>query len=125
MKTQYLERPELIKSGDRAGEVINVKVKEPYTIESFCLFIEMTVQWFFKTMNEESDNKDNDLVEALIYVSTQIKRHQISGGINGVFNPMVVSRLNNLSDTVNQVNTGKSTDIKINVNGKDIDITAE
>lgn len=115
MKTQYLERPELIKSGEQAGTVINVQIKEPYTIESFCLFVGMTVQTFHNHLNKESDNIDESLFESIAYVNTQIKKQQIAGGLNGVFNPMVVSRLNSLND---------NSTVNMNANVAQINLTA-
>ena len=115
MKNQYLEKPELIKSGERAGEVIYIKVYKPYTIESFCLFAGMNTDTFYSLLKGESENIDNNLTEAITRVHELIREQQISGGINGVYNPMTVARLNNLND---------NSTVNLNANVAQINLTA-
>ena len=38
MQNYYYLRPELIKGGDYAGQVVNVKIPKPYSVVSFCAF---------------------------------------------------------------------------------------
>jgi len=126
ISTQYFERPELIKSGERAGEVIYIKVYKPQTIESFCLYIDMDLKTYYNYINGNSDNIDENLIQNLMYVHTSIKDSQISGATVNVYNPMIVSRVNGLTETQQLEVTGnKLQAININVNGSDIDITSD
>lgn len=139
---QFTEKPELIKSGDRAGEVIYIKVPDPMQIKSFLLFANMNEKTFFNYVNEansvfsteisqddfnklsEEEKEHRNVLQAFTRVYTEIQSKQIAGGLNNVLNPIVVSRLNGLKDSqeVEHLNQ-KQPDINININGKQIDIT--
>jgi len=126
LSNQYFERPELIKSGERAGEVIYIKVYKPQTVESFCLFIDMDLKTYYNYLNGNSDNIDEQLIQSLTRVHMSIRDSQISGATVNVYNPMIVSRVNGLTETQQLEVTGnKLQAININVNGLDIDITSD
>lgn len=115
MKTQVFERAEAIKSGERAGDIIYIPVQKPYTIESFCLFSGIEVRTYFNYLNGNSENADDNLIQSLTYVNTEIKNQQVQGGVSGMFNPMLVARINQITD---------NSTVNLNANVAQINLTA-
>ena len=103
---QFDIRKELLKTGERAGEVVDVKLSKPLTIASFCLFIGTTESafksWIDNYLNDDDDNGYNEeeraMMKFIAQVRDEIKDFQLSGAVNGVYNKRIVSRLNGLSD---------------------------
>ena len=125
IKTQTYERPELIKSGERAGEVINVLIKRPQTIISFCYFAEIEPKTFYNYLNasEEDDKIDKELFHIITYVSNQIKDEMIAGAGVNVYNSNIVARLVGLTDKQEVHHTGESQSVNISIDGQKLDLT--
>jgi len=88
---------ELLKSGERAGEIVDVDVTPPLTIVGFCVFCEISKAIFFEWLSDIN----NPLFDISMRIREQIEHNQISGAALDIFNPSIVARLNGLSDTVN------------------------
>ena len=88
---------ELLKSGERAGEIVDIDVTPPLTIVGFCVFCDISKAIFFEWL---SDN-NNPLFDISMRIREQIEHNQISGAALDLFNPSIVARLNGLTDTVN------------------------
>jgi hypothetical protein len=101
LSTQYFERPELIKSGERAGEQNNVRISKPPTVQGFCLYSGFHVESFYDWLRRESDNIDDSLFQAISRVHDYIKDYQVAGAMTNVFNPLVVLRVNGIGENVN------------------------
>lgn len=127
---QFTLKPELIKSGERAGEVIYIQVPDPMQIRMFCNFAgieERTLYNYANKLIEVTENEESEaLFQAFTYVYNEITGKQVAGGLNGVYNPMIVARLNGLKDSQEINQTGSVNQaININVNGSEIDITSD
>ena len=128
---QYLEhrakefdiRYELIKSGEQAGTVVEIKLPKVPTITSFCHFIGILEKTFFNWINEESENIDKELLHFITYVRAEIKDKQLSGAVNNVYNATITSRMNNLSDNLQIEHSGQSQAVNINIDGSKLDLT--
>ena len=113
LKTQPYYKADLIKSGERAGEQVNIEIEKPPTIEGFCLFTMkegkiLNKQTIYRAMEKYNSSGDNEISEdeyelfnAFTYVYEYIKDKQIGGAINNLYNPMLVARINNITETVN------------------------
>ena len=126
-------RPELIKGGDYAGQVVNVKIPKPYSIASFCMFAEISTTTFFKYCDKDSEDFNTckgdmleeriKLLEVALYVKEAIQDHQIGGATAGIYNANIVARVNAITDNVNVNNTGTKETININIDGKKVDLS--
>ena len=131
MYTQYLDnlsnqslyRPEVIKSGELAGKIIQVEIKVPPTILGFCIFADIDKQTYYNYINADSSNIDTKLIDIFTRVDDDIKNKQITGATVNMYNGSIVARLNGLSDTMNVNNTGDQPAINISIGAKAIDLT--
>lgn len=101
MKTQYVLKPELIKSGERAGEQVDIKIRKPLTIISFCHFIDISTVQYFNHINGEYKDNEPELFNIFTRVHESIRDEQISGATVNVYNGAIVARLNGLNETIN------------------------
>lgn len=116
-------RNELIKSGERAGEQIPVRVDVPPNIWGFCLFADIDRKTYYKYLNgDEDSNIDKQLVHIFTRVDDDIKQKQITGAAVNLYNANIVARLNGLKE-VQQVEQTNPEQIIINVNGSKVDLT--
>ena len=112
--TQFDIKYDCIRSGERAGETIEIKIPRVPTIATFCHFIGITEKTFYNWLNEVVDIND-DLLQLVDRIREEIRDIHLSGAMNGIYNPLIVSRINNLNDTVNvQVNEQPVVNININ-----------
>ena len=104
--TQFDVRKELLKTGERAGEVIDVKLPKPLTILSFCLFIGTTESAFKNWIDSYVDNDDSKgyneeekaMLKFIAQVRDEIKDFQLTGAMNGIYNERIAARINGLND---------------------------
>lgn len=96
MTKKVWNNKEPIKSGDMAGKVMNVPTQTPMSIETFCLYADISVQTFY---NYES-NKDG--YEAFFEIITRIRAiiesNQFEGATVGAYNPNIIARKLGLID---------------------------
>lgn len=80
-------RQELIKSGSRAGELIEVPVVRPFTIEGLCVFCGISVDTFcrYETMP--------DFGQVTVHLREIIRQNQIEGECVGAYNAAVIGRM--------------------------------
>ena len=67
-KTQFDIKYDCIRSGERAGETIEIKIPKVPSIASFCHFIGITEKTFWNWINNEVDISD-DLLQLTTRVS--------------------------------------------------------
>lgn len=116
-------RNELIKSGERAGEQIPVRVDVPPNIWGFCLFAEINRQTYYTYVNGgEDSNIDKELIDIFTRVDDDIKQKQITGAAVNLYNANIVARLNGLKE-VQQVEQTTPEQINITIDGTKIDLT--
>ena len=116
-------RNELIKSGERAGEQIPVRVDVPPNIWGFCLFVKIDRVTYYKYVNGgEDSNYDKELINIFTCVDDDIKQKQITGATVNLYNANIVARLNGLKD-VQQVEQTNPEQINISIDGMKIDLT--
>ena len=119
---EYDSRFEPIKSGERAGEIIEIKMPKVPTILSFCHFIGITEKTFFNWINAESVNIDEELLQFITYVQEDMKDYRLSAAMNNTINPQLVSRFDSYKD-VQQVEQTNPEQINISIDGMKIDLT--
>ena len=119
---KYDSRFEPIKSGERAGEIIEIKIPKVPTILSFCHYIGITEKTFFNWINAESKNIDKELLQFVTYVQEEMKDDRLSAALNNTINPQLISRLDGYKE-IQQVENTNQEQIVININGSKVDLS--
>ena len=88
-------KKECIKSGDSAGTVFDVPISLPLTIESFCVFANVSMQTF---SNYEKKEGYEDYFGVTTRIRTVIEAEQLEGAVIGAYNPNIVARKLGLAD---------------------------
>lgn len=96
----------------RTGEVIEIPIDRPLTIEGFFTFAWDRIgdihAYFYN-----KDNQYPDFSTIVMRVKESIREQQISGGMGGVYNANLTARLNGLTDKVqNEITTPGKLEIK-------------
>jgi hypothetical protein len=85
-----------IKSGDMAGTLIDVPTQTPMSIESFCIFADISTETFRNYESKEETYKD--FFEVTTRIRTIIESQQFEGATVGAFNPNIIARKLGLQD---------------------------
>ncbi|MFV0419346.1 MAG: terminase small subunit [Dysgonomonas sp.] len=85
-------KKEAIKSGTRTGEIIEVPVSRPYTIEGLCVHIGICVKTFYNYENRE------EFLPVISHIRQVIQQNQIEGAIIGAYNANIISRILGYAD---------------------------
>jgi hypothetical protein len=120
---QYDIRYELIKSGEKAGTTAEIKIPKVPTIASFCHYINTTEKTFNNWLNEVSEEIDDDLLQFITYVREEIKDLQYSGAVNGIYNSMIVARMNGITEQVHINQNININAIPVHLSNTIIDLT--
>jgi hypothetical protein len=111
-----MHRNELIKSGDRVGEQIAVRIDIPPTVLGFCIFANIDKSVYYDYLNGNNEKVTKEITNIFTRVDDDIKNKQITGATVNLYNGNIVSRLNGLTDNMN-INTNEQPSININIAG--------
>ena len=91
-----LYRNEAIKSGDRAGEIIQIPTERPMTIQGLCIYLDIS----FETFNNYGSNQDpwKDFFAIVTRIREIIKDQKLAGAIIGAYNANIVARELGMAD---------------------------
>lgn len=98
-------RTDFIKSGERAGELVDIFVKTPYTVQGLIVHLEITPTTYYEYCDPDIHP---DFASILTYAKARIDAQLVEGGTNNLFNPTIVSRLLGLRDNVDVTSEGQS-----------------
>lgn len=102
-------KKELMRSGDRKGEIVDVPMHRPYLLVGLCVYCGISE----KTFHEYEANPK--LKEAAAHIRDIIKQNQLEGATLGAYNSNLVSRLLGLTDTQDQIGLSGGQSLTINV----------
>lgn len=85
-------KTEMMKSGDRKGDVIDIPIGRPFTIVGLCVFCGISESTLKKY------ESDNDFKIVISHLRDIIRQEQLEGAALGRYNATVVSRLLGLAD---------------------------
>lgn len=85
-------KKEGVKSGAKTGNIIEVPVPRPYTIEGLCVRMGISKQDFLNYENNSTFSP------AIAHIREVIRQHQIEGAIIGIYNTGIVSRMYGMTD---------------------------
>jgi len=100
MSTQYDIKIDFIKSGERAGEPIEIKLPKIKSIEGFCLFIDMNPKTFYNYLNAESSNIDDALLHTITRIRTELMEIRKSLALNNIINPQFLMAIDGYKQNV-------------------------
>lgn len=80
-------KKELMRSGDRKGEMVEVPVSRPYTIAGMCVYCGISQSTFGAYM------KDETMKSAAEHLTDIICQNQLEGAIIGAYNSSFVSHI--------------------------------
>ena len=95
------KRKELIRSGEMAGQIVEIPLEQPLTLDGFCLFSGISYQTIKGYCSEECEKTDNDLFQISTYICNSIDNYLLTGAYNNTLNPGIVARKLGLNDTIN------------------------
>ena len=104
------QKKEPIKSGDRAGDIIDIPHCLPLTIRSFCVFANVIPDTF---RNYEKAEGYEEYFLITTRMRNVIEADQIDGATVGAYNPNIIARLIGLKDRSDV--TSNDTEIDNNV----------
>ena len=108
--TEYLDwcqnstvhkRKELIRSGEMAGQIVEIPLEQPLTLDGFCLFSGVSYQTIKGYCSDECEKSDNDLFQISTYICNSIDNYLLTGAFNNTLNSGLVARKLGLNDTIN------------------------
>lgn len=98
-------KSEAIKSGEMCGTLVEVPTSTPMSVESFCIFADITTQTF---RNYESNSKPyEDFFEVTTRIRNIIDSQQFEGATVGAYNPNIIARKLGLADKTDHTTNGK------------------
>lgn len=106
MKDRVWNKKDPIKSGENAGILIDVPTQTPMSIDSFCLFADISYDTF---RNYESKSEEYvDFFEITTRIRKIIESQQFEGATVGAFNPNIIARKLGLTDKTDITSNGNS-----------------
>ena len=120
-----LIKNEVVKTGKEAGKILPVPMPVVYSIQGLCYHVDISRETFYDLIeknraetsenNKEGENNINTInrfSDICTRARRKINENQIDGATTGIFNPLVVSRLQGLTDK----HEVKATNTNISVN---------
>lgn len=123
MKDKFDIKVDYIKSGERAGELIEIKLPKIKSIEGFCLFAKIDVQTFYNYCNKESINIDEQLFESVTYIRRELLEYRKSLGLNNIINPNLLMAIDGIKQTIDINHNEAPNSLPLHINNNVIDLT--
>lgn len=95
MKDRTWKRLDLIKAGDLQGEVIELPVPTPFTLETLCLFLGITVNAFYGYSTKEENEEYHDVCKQIKMI---IDAQHFEGGMTNIYHAGLAARKLGLAD---------------------------
>ena len=105
-----LTKHEVIKSGNRAGEVVEFPISRPYTLTALCIFLGVNTKYFHDFKKHLKEN-ETDFSEVITRIEDSIYNQKFEGASVGLFNANIIARDLGLMDKTDVTTGGE----KINV----------
>lgn len=100
MASKVWNKKEAIKSGELAGQLIDIPTQTPMSIESFCLFMDIDRGTWDNYESNEGNYKD--FFNITTRVRAVIESNQFEGATVGAYNPNIIARKLGLVDRQEQ-----------------------
>lgn len=90
-------RAEIVKGGDNAGQLFQVPVRQPYTIEGLCSFWKTHNQYFYE-FERTAKERHKDFLDVIGEIRNIIYNQKFSGAASGFFNAHFIGKALGLVD---------------------------
>ena len=94
---EFVSKPEMVKGGENAGIIIDVPLKLPLSVESFCVFAEMSKQTFYNYLNKNLPEY-KDYLDTSTRIKEIIEQNQIDGASVGLYKENIIGKRLGLSE---------------------------
>ena len=105
-----IEYQEMIKGGNRSGEIVLMSKPQIPTLKGFCIYLGITYQTF---SNYRKDENYKDFFETFTYVSDILENEMLKNSVTGQANPMLAARLLGLKEKQDIASNDKEISIPI------------
>lgn len=95
MQNRHWNKIEVIKGGDRAGDLIEVPIPTPMTLESFCMYAGISMCTFNKYRTSPDFEFHNEVAEQIYSI---ISTQNFEGGMVGTYHAGLAARKLGLAD---------------------------
>ena len=110
-----IEKRRVIKGGEHAGQIIPVPHARPYTLEGLTEHLGVWRQYldqFEQNLDTENNPIHKEFSLIITRVRNKISRQKLEGATVGLYNPLIVSRIEGLRDR-QEIN--QTSDVKVTV----------
>lgn len=83
-----MKKPEAIKGGNMAGNIVEVELPRPWTLTGLCTYLGMSLKSWM-TFHNEDKREFNELVD---FLEDAIKTQKLEHALIGNYNPAIVSK---------------------------------
>ena len=94
------------------GEEYVRQVPHPYTLCGFMVFCELG-EW--KDFARYTKGRGEDFSTLISRIETEVREHQVTGGMTGQYNSNLTARLNGLTDKKDVTSKGERIDLKFEI----------
>jgi len=105
LKNNPFKKYDVVKTGKDAGKELEIKIDRMPSVQGLCSFLDIDYQTFFNWLKPEIEQKNAELFDIATRAKVKIESAQIEGAGAGLYQPMIVSRLNHLKDEVETTTT--------------------
>ncbi len=123
MTKQFDIKMDYVKSGERAGELIEIKLPKIKSIEGFCLFAKIDYQTFYNYCNAESVNIDIALFDIATHIRRELLEYRKSLGLNNIINPNLLMAIDGIKQVVDIQQNVTINALPLNIDNAIIDLT--
>lgn len=119
-ETNFMYRTEIIKSGEKAGQIVKVPVRRPITISGFCEYASIAVDTFFDYA------KLPDYIHYCQNLSIIARNNQFDGAALNIYNANIMAYSLGLRNQMDlNITSGGSEKMSIVVDGDKVSLSKE
>ena len=95
------------------GEECVRMVQHPYTLCGFMVFVDSGREW--KDFARYTRERNEEFCALITRIETEVREHQVGGGMTGQYNANLTARLNGLTDKKDVTSKGERIDLKFEI----------
>ena len=92
-----LYKYDVVKTGVNCGEELKIKLPRPYLVQGLVVHLNINIATWYQWI--APDCQHTEIHKIALHATDIIRDNQLSGASAGIFNPLVISRLQGLTDT--------------------------
>ena len=105
------KKEEFIKAGPQAGQKVYLETATPFLIQDLCLYLRVNRNYFTqlaKQLEGKEDSESSEYSRIISHVDQLCTNQKMQGALIGAYNPMLVSRLEGLTDKQDITSNGET-----------------